>query len=195
MTIVLCVHIWMRPTGIRVYVLFNNYSTEHACNFCISICNSSSINTTAMRTARGDMSLRTCISLKNAVFWDVAPCRYFNRRFGGTYRLHLQGIRNPRAMNQRDLVVVAGCLWLALSLQIPAHAGSSLVISFTPKIEAIRSSETSINKISTWRHIPEDGILHSHRRENLISYIVYFFIFYDLMMMSVAQSICRRIRS
>jgi hypothetical protein len=30
--------------------------------------------------------------LKNAVFWDVAPCRScVNRRFGGTYRLHLQG--------------------------------------------------------------------------------------------------------
>jgi hypothetical protein len=37
--------------------------------------------------------------MKNAVFWDVAPCRYFvNRRFGGTYRLHLQGIRNSRAI-------------------------------------------------------------------------------------------------
>jgi hypothetical protein len=30
--------------------------------------------------------------MKNAVFWDVAPCRsYVNRRFGGTYRLHLHG--------------------------------------------------------------------------------------------------------
>jgi hypothetical protein len=29
--------------------------------------------------------------LKNAVFWDVVPCRYFvNRHFGGTYHLHLQ---------------------------------------------------------------------------------------------------------
>jgi hypothetical protein len=30
--------------------------------------------------------------MKNAVFWDVAQCRSFemNRRFGGTYRLHLQ---------------------------------------------------------------------------------------------------------
>jgi hypothetical protein len=28
---------------------------------------------------------------KNAVFWDVAPCRSrVNRRFGGTNRLHLQ---------------------------------------------------------------------------------------------------------
>jgi hypothetical protein len=28
--------------------------------------------------------------MKNAVFWDVAPCRSceLNRRFGGTYRLH-----------------------------------------------------------------------------------------------------------
>jgi hypothetical protein len=37
-------------------------------------------------------------------------------------------------------------------------------------MEATRSSETSVNKISTRRHIPEDGILHSHRRENLKSY-------------------------
>jgi hypothetical protein len=31
--------------------------------------------------------------LKNAVFWGVAPCRCsgLNRRFGGSYRLHLQG--------------------------------------------------------------------------------------------------------
>jgi hypothetical protein len=28
----------------------------------------------------------------NAVFWDVTPCRScVNRRFGGTYCLHLQG--------------------------------------------------------------------------------------------------------
>jgi hypothetical protein len=32
----------------------------------------------------------TAITMKNAVFWNVAPCRYcVNRRFGGTYRLHL----------------------------------------------------------------------------------------------------------
>jgi hypothetical protein len=37
-------------------------------------------------------------------------------------------------------------------------------------MEAIRSSETSVNTISTLRHIPEDDSLHSHRRENLKSY-------------------------
>jgi hypothetical protein len=31
------------------------------------------------------------VTMKNAVFWDVVPCRFcVNRRFGGTYRLHLQ---------------------------------------------------------------------------------------------------------
>jgi hypothetical protein len=30
--------------------------------------------------------------IQNAVFWDVAPCRScVNRRFGGMYRLYLQG--------------------------------------------------------------------------------------------------------
>jgi hypothetical protein len=37
-------------------------------------------------------------------------------------------------------------------------------------MEAIRSSETSVNTISTRHHIPEDCFLHSHRRENLKSY-------------------------
>jgi hypothetical protein len=34
----------------------------------------------------------TAVTMKNAVFWDVAPCRSrANRRFVGTHRLHLQG--------------------------------------------------------------------------------------------------------
>jgi hypothetical protein len=35
----------------------------------------------------------TALTIKNAVFWDVAPCRSceLTRRFGGKYRLHLQG--------------------------------------------------------------------------------------------------------
>jgi hypothetical protein len=41
----------------------------------------------------------------------------------------------------------------------------------TLKMEAISSSETSVYTISARRHIPEDGILYSHRRENLNYYI------------------------
>jgi hypothetical protein len=35
------------------------------------------------------------------------------------------------------------------------------------KLEAIRSSETSVHTRTTRRHIPENDVLHSHRRENL----------------------------
>jgi hypothetical protein len=41
---------------------------------------------------------------------------------------------------------------------------------------AIRSSETSAYTRSTRRHIPEDGILHNHRRENRKSYIENLFV-------------------
>jgi hypothetical protein len=51
-----------------------------------------------------------------------------------------------------------------------AHASSSIedfiLFSSTLKMEALHSSETSVNTISTLRHIPEDCFLHS---ENLKS--------------------------
>jgi hypothetical protein len=42
------------------------------------------------------------------------------------------------------------------------------------EMEAIRSSEMSVNTIYTRRNFPEDGFLHSHRRENLKSYKIIF---------------------
>jgi hypothetical protein len=39
-------------------------------------------------------------------------------------------------------------------------------------LDAIRSSETSVLTRAIQRHIPKDGILHSHRGENLKSYIL-----------------------
>jgi hypothetical protein len=87
--------------------------------------------------------------MKNAVFWDMAPCRYFvNRRFGGTYHPHFQGMRNPRAMNQREL-------------QPPAYAGSLLADFLYPEDGGDAFPETSVYKISTRRHTPEDDILHT----------------------------------
>jgi hypothetical protein len=39
---------------------------------------------------------REILYMKSIIFWDMTPCSplSFNRRFGGTYRLHLQGRRN-----------------------------------------------------------------------------------------------------
>jgi hypothetical protein len=102
--------------------------------------------------------------MKKAVFWDVVPCRNcVKRRFGGTYRLHFQGRRQEEI---RELCLLDWTQSVAPALLVHSLISSS----FTLKMEAIRSSETLVNRISTRRHIPEDGFLHSHRRENLKSY-------------------------
>jgi hypothetical protein len=39
-------------------------------------------------------------------------------------------------------------------------------------MEAVRTSETSVNfNVTTWRYIPEDSKLHTHRRFNLKSHM------------------------
>jgi hypothetical protein len=57
-------------------------------------------------------------------------------------------------------------------LLVPANVLSSSPILVTLMMEeAIRSSETSALKRATRLNLPDDGILHSHRRGNLKSYI------------------------
>jgi hypothetical protein len=46
---------------------------------------------------------------------------------------------------------------------------SSLIL-FTLMMVATGFSETSVLTTATWRHILEDGVLHSHCRENLKYY-------------------------
>jgi hypothetical protein len=75
--------------------------------------------------------MMTASEMKNAVFWDEAPCGFIiNRRFGGTCRLHPQGRRN----NVSEEKSFSNCPTLVFAL----------VISSTLKMEATHFSETSV---------------------------------------------------
>jgi hypothetical protein len=81
----------------------------------------------------------TAATMKNAVFLDITPhgsCK--NRRFEGTYCLHLRRVRR--------LLVTANVF------------PSSLILALIMK--TLRSSETSVLTRATRRNIPEEGIPH-----------------------------------
>jgi hypothetical protein len=92
--------------------------------------------------------------MKNAVFWDVAPCvlqiDVSEECVASIYRV--EEIRERRKV----------CL-------LPPNTFPRSRISFTLKMEATHSSETSVYNKPTRRQIPEDCILHSHRSGNLKS--------------------------
>jgi hypothetical protein len=92
--------------------------------------------------------------VESTIFCDITPCSplRINQRFGGKYRLHLQGRKISQARNQHESRCQA-CHLLACWFAEP--------ISSTLNMEAICSSETLVEtQRTTWRHIPDDDTLH-----------------------------------
>jgi hypothetical protein len=58
-------------------------------------------------------------------------------------------------------------MWLLEEQISTANVNASSLILLNLMMEAIFSSDTSVLTKATGRHIPEDGFLHSHSRENL----------------------------
>jgi hypothetical protein len=111
----------------------------------------------------------TAVTMKNAVFWDVAPCGFIiNRRFGGKSRLHLLGTTNDAS--EEKCKTVANRL---TTLRQPSNIFQRSFFSSTLKIETTRSSETSVYNKLTQRHIPEDGIFHN---QNIVAALVSLYV-------------------
>jgi hypothetical protein len=51
------------------------------------------------------------VVMNSTIFWDITPCSpsRARRRYGGTYRLHLQGGRINRARNKRESTLLVTC--------------------------------------------------------------------------------------
>jgi hypothetical protein len=62
---------------------------------------------------------------------------------------------------------------MVLQLIVPVNIVHNSRIISTMEMEAIHFSESSVIKRAIRRHISEDDILHSHRRENLKFYMTY----------------------
>jgi hypothetical protein len=94
------------------------------------------------------------VTMKNAVFWDVTPCSScVNRRFGGTYRLHLQG---RKIRKQGTTVVQTSVSLTIIQIQSPSCPMSGLY--------SIKSAECCPSTTSNqWAYLPRKYLVSSEQ--------------------------------
>jgi hypothetical protein len=101
-------------------------------------------------------NINISLAKKNAFFWDVTPCDFCkNRCFGGIRVTRISELGTTLAITSTE----------AYCEEIPR-----LPILVPLMMEEIHSPEMLVLTRATWHNIPDDGILHSHHRENLKSY-------------------------
>jgi hypothetical protein len=130
-------------------------------------------------------------SLKSTIFWDITTCSPLsvNRRFGGTYRLHLYGRKLSKKPAWKQLARMFEELQVSINkstvfwdltrcspLSVNRRFGGTYrlhlhgrknKLSNKPAWKHVASSDF---QRTTRRYISEDGTLHNHRCENLKSY-------------------------
>jgi hypothetical protein len=103
----------------------------------------------------------TVVIMKTAIFWDIAPCSpYTNRRFGGTYHLHLQSRKSAEEETSDSRWPLK--LWSLYNcypdwrLILPSHPLSYFLVRliFDPEDGGV----TFLRNVCSYTdYIPEDG--------------------------------------
>jgi hypothetical protein len=109
------------------------------------------------------------INMKNVVFWNMALCRsWVNRRFGGTYRLHLQGSHLlTLVLHSLILLPWRWRLYVPPKLRVSQdlHSATSQKTTFFLITDKKTSHLTIINMLTATENFKHDEAIVQERRD------------------------------
>jgi hypothetical protein len=122
----------------------------------------------------------TAVVMKSTIFWDITPCSplSIHRRFGGTYRFHLQGRKN-KFSNKPAWKQVASSFHAGLLLNLffdPEDGGNMFLRNVgwpSTDYTALRPEDGNLRKISVAAvKLATISIRTAHRKEPTSSSVV-----------------------